>query len=33
MNIFAYDPWIPNKEVEKFDVKPTNLKNSLTQKC
>ena len=27
-NIIAYDPWIPNKEIEKFDVKPTSL-NSL----
>ena len=26
--IIAYDPWIPNKEIEKFDVKPTSL-NSL----
>ena len=27
-SIIAYDPWIPNKEIEKFDVKPTSL-NSL----
>ncbi len=24
-NIIAYDPWIPDKEIEKMDVKPTSL--------
>ena len=29
--ILAYDPWVPDKEIERFDVKPNNL-NTLLKK-
>ena len=30
-DILAYDPWVPNKEIERLDVKPNNL-NTLLKK-
>ena len=30
-DIVAYDPWVPDKEIERFDVKPNNL-NTLLKK-
>ena len=28
-DILAYDPWVPNKEIERLDVKPNNLNTLL----